>query len=693
MAKNDQNINKGMQERIAADRALRASATEINELLENNVQLQTQITLKSKENVSFAMFHKTISRDTIKILQKQVNSLKNKLEFEQEVLERTEEIRKNETIISKVTDKIRESWLEMRAIAADLTVATGVWGAAITREAGKLITSITEAQDEIGLLGSQALQLSDNIGAAGIQGVFLGYGFGEASEAAAALVMETKDLSLITTKNVKTLAKWASYYGISVESTAKLERMFTEVEGMTLKSYMNLIKMKGAIAGLITEDIAGHAEYFALYTKNGGRNIINAAEAAQRLGIDLSEVESIASNLLDFDASINAEMQLSAFLGRQINFNQARQLAFTGDHDAMLKEVLNTLGGIDEWNKLDVIRKRKVSETIGVSVDKLQTMIAQQDDLIKQSEMQETLWGKIALGIKGGIKGLGNFKALLLSSGNLAFAMKNNFIALKGISGALGGPFKKLSGGISKFFGATAKAKGVTKVTEGVSKTSGMFTKLQANYKGILAGGAAMAMMAGSLWILSKALMGFKALGADLWPMLAAAGVALLGFTIALAAVGAIMMSGVGAVAIIAGAGAMAIMAGTLWILGKALQEIATPMDMLSIGIGNLAMNVGILPKIGSGFASMAGGIVALAGSMLLLTPFLPGLLALSTIGGTVTTKTATTGTKTSNEDITNELKMIRALIEQGANINIDKNKVGSWLGKYYSTVRSIENK
>lgn len=117
----------------------------------------------------------------------------------------------------------------------------------------------------------------------------------------------------------------------------------------------------------------------------------------------------------------------------------------------------------------------------------------------------------------------------------------------------------------------------------------------------------------------------------------------------AIVALGVLMMSGVGTVAILAGAAAMVILAGGMWILGKAMQEfaqaavIAIPFfEMLFAGIGsliittgqvivniinamsaafsNFVMDMSTLAAVAPGVLLAAGALYALAGAMTAFT-------------------------------------------------------------------------
>ena len=107
----------------------------------------------------------------------------------------------------------------------------------------------------------------------------------------------------------------------------------------------------------------------------------------------------------------------------------------------------------------------------------------------------------------------------------------------------------------------------------------------------------------------------------------------MLGLTLAVAAIGAIMSSGVGTVAILAGAGAMLIMAGALVVLGVAIQAIGKGFAILAPTLSALApmatdilMLAGAVAALGSAFMVM--GVEAMA-----LMPALPVLTLLAGLG------------------------------------------------------------
>ena len=69
----------------------------------------------------------------------------------------------------------------------------------------------------------------------------------------------------------------------------------------------------------------------------------------------LKQAGQVAGSLLDFESSINAELEASAILGTNLNLSRARGLAAQGDMVGAQQEVLkmqrqiNPLFGTDEY--------------------------------------------------------------------------------------------------------------------------------------------------------------------------------------------------------------------------------------------------------------------------------------------------------------------------------------------------------
>jgi hypothetical protein len=185
--------------------------------------------------------------------------------------------------------------------------------------------------------------------------------------------------------------------GISGDEAVDLLAVFTKLNGNSFDTAKNIMigtkefaKQNGIIPSKLMSDLAKNTEAFALYAKDGGKNLIEAAGYAQKLGTDLATVVKIGDTLLDFETSINKELELGALLGRNINLDKARSLFFQGEEKKGFEETLKALGGIDAFNKMDRISKKATADLLGLQADELQTMLVNME---KADSMSKTALG------------------------------------------------------------------------------------------------------------------------------------------------------------------------------------------------------------------------------------------------------------------------------------------------------------
>ena len=177
-------------------------------------------------------------------------------------------------------------------------------------------------------------------------------------------------------------ARTAAATGQTSDQLAKTLSVMESVSSASRDVLLNQIRTNAALAGqagvtpaLVMQDIADNAQFFAKFAKDGGMNILNASIAARKLGLELSAVESISESLLSFESSIENQLQASLLLGRQINLDKARQLAITGDQEGVMREILKQVGGEVEFNKMNVIQRKALADSVGVNVEQLSRLV------------------------------------------------------------------------------------------------------------------------------------------------------------------------------------------------------------------------------------------------------------------------------------------------------------------------------
>jgi len=561
---------------------------------------------------------------------------------------------------------------------------------------GGLVTGLGFVVDKIGKANSElGTTLFQTDGVARKAGV-LSFFFEDAVGNAKALSKELGDTSRASFEAQTQIGLMSMNMGISGDEAATLVGSFTRLNGNSASTAADMVatsrefaKQNGIIPAALMSDLAASAEEFALFGKEGGKNILQAAGYAAKLGVNMKTLSGVAEGLLDFESSITKELELGAMLGKNINLAKARELAYSGDIEGATKETLKQLGGIEAFNKMDYYQKKQTADLLGTSVAELEKMSTNQAQAAtmggvineKFSMMGEIINGGLNKYLGTGLKGLGGmitasgqlgmgFKSLGLDMGGM---VKNTAQVLKNLLGMVAGPVIK---GVKAIGGGIAGKVGGSKIGQSVSKGAGKLKdKLFAgvgdkvappkggggadaltgkksimggmskiNMSAVLKGAAAMVLVAAAVFVFGKAVQEFMKVS---WSAVGMAVVSMLALVGAVALLGAIMMSGVGAIAILAGAAAMLIVASAVLVLGVALQAIGTGFEMMGAGLTSLVPTlmtlgttilsmVALIPTIallGLSLFGLSLSIAGLAASLMFLGTFgLPGLLMLAGI-------------------------------------------------------------
>ena len=544
---------------------------------------------------------------------------------------------------------------------------------------GKFAGKFGEVNRELGQSFLQGLN-SSTLSATG-----LGFIFEDTAGTVRELASEFGGVDAATLSTQTNIGLMATNMGISnkeaVGLTASFARMnggSTDIAADMVKTTQEFASQNGIIPAALMQDLAGATEQFALFGKDGGKNILEAAGYAQKLGVNMNTISGIADNLLDFESSITKELELGAMLGRNINLDRARALAFQGDIKGATEETLRALGGIESFNRMDYFQKKQTADLLGVSVAELQKMADNQGkaatmgDVVNEkfSKMGEflnaglnkylgtglqglggmiTMTGQLGTGfsaigtsIGGVVKGTGQVlkNILQMTAGSVLKGLKavGGVLSNSKLGKAVGGVKDKLMSGVADKFsggGATSPKGGGMPgkgIMDGMSKI---------NMNAVLKGAAAMVIVAGAVFVFGKAVQEFMKVS---WEAVGMAVVSMLALVGAVALLGAIMTSGVGAVAILAGAAAMLVIAASVLVLGVALQAIGTGFEMMASGIGTLMPQLMSVATTISGLVLLIPAITLLGYSIMGLSASLmalgvagivaaPGLMALGAVG------------------------------------------------------------
>ena len=242
--------------------------------------------------------------------------------------------------------------------------------------------AVTDTRKELGVSYENAVLITAQNKALGL--IAKGYGL-DIADITSAQAAIRNDLGASVQESVKLSLSFARTSAATGQTADELSTTLSLMESISsasrdvllnqIRANAAMIEAQGVAPSLVMKDIASNAEFFAQFAKDGGMNLINAGVAARKLGLNMSAVASISDSLLDFESSIEKQMEVSMLLGRQINLDKARQLAFTGDQEGMMKEILRQVGGEAEFAKMNVIQRKALAESVGVNVEQLSRLV------------------------------------------------------------------------------------------------------------------------------------------------------------------------------------------------------------------------------------------------------------------------------------------------------------------------------
>jgi len=621
---------------------------------------------------------KTINAQQIKALDNQIKGLKIIAEKE-ETEKRIADIQKGYTDqANALKDKMKGVLNTMSAIASDPAVAIG---AALTFFASKAFEfgkAMFESFKSMGLGAGQTAQLAESTAMAATASEALGGSMNDAIGAAKALTAEAGALDNLTSEAVNNATFLSVRFGLGAETAAKLQTVMKDVAGGTLEGSESMQEFVTDLAiannvapGAVMADIAADTESFASFGKSGAEQFVKASIAAKKLGIEMSSITGAASNLLNLEDSISKQMEAEVYLGRQINLEAARQAAFQGDYLTLTKELTNQVGTLEEFTALSSVAQQSLADAVGLSVADTRKMITNQDKIADLSEEALEHYKET-----GEIQQQGES---LLTAQNVQMGMQaaSASAALVSLGSQLG--LRTSIFGMAK---ATAE---VDSGKTGGSKGGGGFMKMISNLNpmSLIKGAAAMVIVAGAVFVFGKAVQEFMKVS---WEAVGMAVVSMLALTAAVAGLG-FLMAGPGGAGVLVGAAAMVIVAGSIYILGKALQEMATAFDMMlpmTESLMGLVMIVPGLVALASTFGLLSVGIASMAASLLVLTPVLPALLALGSLAPVVGALTGNPTTEapaaSTSDSVIEKLDELITVVKAGGTINLDGRKVGDVL-------------
>tara|TARA_R100001129_G_scaffold53838_4_gene36987 strand:- start:3756 stop:5027 length:1272 start_codon:yes stop_codon:yes gene_type:complete len=267
-------------------------------------------------------------------------------------------------------------------LAANPVIAIGAALVFVLTLLSKINKALAETRTSLGVSAVEAAKIRLRVEATGKALQVLGLEADDAQTSFNAIRETFGGIDQASSKFVFNLARAQLVTGATTSQIADLlaiQESVTSASRETLLAQLSTvsaaIRLEGVAPDAVFRQLAENAEAVALSINDGGDNLIRAAIQARKLGIEFRTVTGIADKLLDFESSIESQLEASVLLGREINLDRARQLALNNDLAGALEEVVTQVGGEAEFNELNRIQRQALADSVGVSVQELSRLV------------------------------------------------------------------------------------------------------------------------------------------------------------------------------------------------------------------------------------------------------------------------------------------------------------------------------
>jgi hypothetical protein len=266
-------------------------------------------------------------------------------------------------------------------IMAGLTTAfIGILGAA-----NRLNSKIKEISAELGTSNMQSYDMFKNAMNAQTQYDNMYASLRDVRDVQKGILGDSGILLQTNDKALASVADNAKNIGLSVESAGAFYENL-RMKGGSDKEASNLMAAaleladkKGFSPQSIVDDIAQNAEFASKYfsninkhSKSAHRNLIETNLQVKALGLNFQKAAKMTQHLLSFEQSIVAEVEASVALGRHVNIGKARELLLQDDIAGAMTQMMDTMGGYDEFQNMDFAKRQLMANAVGMEVSELE---------------------------------------------------------------------------------------------------------------------------------------------------------------------------------------------------------------------------------------------------------------------------------------------------------------------------------
>ena len=190
------------------------------------------------------------------------------------------------------------------------------------------------------------------------------------------------------------VARVARNSGLTAESTAELLATITAATGQSKDLALNSIntltsfaRLEGVAPSQVFKDLANNADVFASFIGRGEQNLIKAAAAARKVGLEFGSIVSFGDELLNITDRLEKEQTLSIITGRQIRLDRVAILTSQGRIAEAQRELATQLRAVQGLTAQQI---RFAAQQVGLDVNALLKLVQLGESSLREQKRLNT---------------------------------------------------------------------------------------------------------------------------------------------------------------------------------------------------------------------------------------------------------------------------------------------------------------
>jgi hypothetical protein len=187
---------------------------------------------------------------------------------------------------------------------------------------------------------------------------------------------------------LRTNIRLKDFAGLEADTRAKIAET-AQITGKsaegTVKSVLSQVKGLQRLTGIsfqyqqVLKEISNLGGYLGLQFAKYPDKLAKAFVTTKALGLELKQLDGMASSFLDFESSISKEFEAQLLTGKDINLSKARELFLNNDLAGAAAEIAKHTGDAAGYSKMNRIQQDSLAEAMGMSRDQMADMLKQQE--------------------------------------------------------------------------------------------------------------------------------------------------------------------------------------------------------------------------------------------------------------------------------------------------------------------------